>query len=302
MILHDLSPELSGADPRRIEHIWEQMWWRLHYIGRGGIASFAISAVDIALWDLNAKRHGEPLWRFLGGHDPQVPAYAGGIDLEFPLEQLKEQTRANLAEGFRAIKMKVGRRLLADDIKRVAAIRNLLGPDLPLMVDANMGWRVDEAITAARALREHNVFWLEEPTIPDDVAGHARIAEQGGVPIATGENLHTIYEFQQMIARGGIAFAQPDVSNIGGVTTWMKVARLAEASNLVVSSHGVHDLHIHLMAAVPNACYLEVHGFGLERFLGSPLAIEDGKATAPNRAGHGVELVWDRLEKYRERS
>ena len=300
LIADDVASELIGMDPRRVEQVWERLWWMLHYVGRGGLASFAISAVDIALWDLNAKRCGEPLWRFLGGHDPRVPAYAGGIDLEFSLEELLQQTRDHLAQGFRAIKMKVGRAQLAEDVERVAAMRELLGDDVPLMVDANMRWSVEQAIRAARVLQEHNVYWLEEPTIPDDVSGHARVAAHGGVPIATGENLHTLYEFQRMIAEGGISFPEPDMANIGGITAWMKVAKLAEAHNLPVTSHGVHDLHVHLLAAVPNSSYLEVHGFGLDRFLTEPLQIEAGHAVAPDRPGHGVELNWDRLETCRE--
>jgi len=300
VVAHDLAPSLLHADPRRIEQIWQRMWWQLHYVGRGGIASFAISAVDIALWDLNAKRQGEPLWRFLGGCQPQVQAYAGGIDLDFTLDQLKQQTRANLDRGFRAVKMKVGRPRLHEDAERVAAIRDLVGPEITLMVDANMRWRVDEAITAAREFRDHDVFWLEEPTIPDDVAGHAKIARQGGLPIAAGENLHTVYEFRQMIDAGGVAFPEPDVSNIGGITTWLKVAKLAESANLPITSHGVHDLHVHLLAAVPNASYLEVHGFGLEPFQKMPLTIVDGAATAPNEPGHGVQLLWEALAEHRE--
>ena len=275
------------------------MWWKLHYVGRGGLAQHAISAIDIALWDLKARCHETPLWRLLGGHDPAVPAYAGGIDLQFPLDQLLKQTEDNLANGFRAIKMKVGRDKLGEDLARVAAMRELLGPDTPLMVDANMRWSADQAIAASRALAEHAVYWLEEPTIPDDVAGHARIATQGPLPIATGENLHTLYEFQRMIAAGGVSFPEPDVSNCGGITVWLKVAHLAEAHNLPVTSHGVHDLHVHLLAAVPNNSYLEVHGFGLERFLRDPLKIVDGLATAPERPGHGVALDWSGLEKLR---
>ena len=160
------------------------------------------------------------------------------------------------------------------------------------MVDANMRWRVDEAIRASRALAEHDVYWLEEPTIPDDVAGHAKIAREGPLPIATGENFHSLHEFQQMIAAGGVAFPEPDLATCGGITVWLKVAHLAEANNLPVTSHGVHDLHVHLLAAVPNSSYLEVHGFGLERFVEQPLVIEDGFALAPERPGHGVRLDW----------
>jgi L-alanine-DL-glutamate epimerase-like enolase superfamily enzyme len=296
LIARDLAPLLEGGDESRIEALWQKMWWALHYVGRGGLAVHAISAVDTALWDLMARRRGLPLWRLLGGHDPRVPAYAGGIDLQYPLEQLLRQTEDNLAKGFRAIKMKVGRERLSEDTARVKAMRELLGPDVPLMVDANMRWSADQAIRAARALAEHEVFWLEEPTIPDDVPGHARIVREGGLPIAAGENLHTIYEFQALIAAGGVTFPEPDLSNCGGVSAWLKVARLAEAANLPVTSHGVHDLHVHLLAAVPNASYLEAHGFGLERFMADPLRLEDGKAIAPERPGHGVELDWQALE------
>jgi L-alanine-DL-glutamate epimerase-like enolase superfamily enzyme len=178
-------------------------------------------------------------------------------------------------------------------------MRELLGPDVPLMVDANMRWSADQAIRAARAFAEHQVFWLEEPTIPDDVPGHVRVLQDGGLPIAAGENLHSIYEFNAMIAAGGVSFPEPDLSNCGGVSVWLKVARLAEAANLPVTSHGVHDLHVHLLAAVPNASYLEVHGFGLERFMAEPLKLADGKASAPERPGHGVELDWQGLETLR---
>jgi L-alanine-DL-glutamate epimerase-like enolase superfamily enzyme len=299
MIVQDLAPALQGADSRCIEQLWEQMWWRLHYVGRGGIASFAIAAVDVALWDLKAKRAGEPLWRVLGGHSGQAKVYAGGIDLEMSLDDLREQTQRNLDRGFRAIKMKVGRDRLSEDVERVAAMRDFLGPDIPLMVDANMRWSVSQAIRACRAFAEYDLYWVEEPTIPDDVAGHARIAAEGGLPLATGENLHTLYEYQQMITHGCVAYPEPDLSNVGGITAWMKVAHVAEAHNLPVTTHGIHDLHVHLLAAVPNASYLEAHGFGLEAFIKNPLEIRDGIALAPDRPGHGIEFLWDKLEAHR---
>jgi L-alanine-DL-glutamate epimerase-like enolase superfamily enzyme len=299
LIEHELKPWLEGRDGTRIEQLWETMWWRLHFVGRGGLAAFAMAAVDIALWDLRARRAGLALWRLLGGHDPRVPAYAGGIDLEFPLDRLLRQTEASLERGFRAIKMKVGRPRLADDVARVKAMRERLGPDVPLMVDANMRWRVDEAIRASRALFPHDLVWLEEPTIPDDVDGHAKIARQAPLPIATGENFHSIHEFERMMAAGGVDFPEPDCATLGGITPWLKVAHAAELRNLPVTSHGVHDLHVHLLAAVPNSSYLEVHGFGLERFMTEPLKVEDGIAIAPERPGHGVSLDWAALEACR---
>ena len=156
----------------------------------------ALSAVDMALWDLKARRQSQPLWKLLGGFSDRVPCYAGGIDLDLPLPQLLAQTDRNLARGFRAIKMKVGRKRLSEDVERVAAMRKHLGGDFPLMVDANMKWTVDEAIRAARAFAPFDLTWLEEPISPDDVAGHARVVREGGLPIAAGENLRTLVGLQ----------------------------------------------------------------------------------------------------------
>ena len=299
VVTRDLAPWLPGRDAERIEALWQAMWWALHYGGRGGAQVLAISAVDIALWDLQARRRGVPLWRMLGGFDARVPCYAGGIDLDFTVDALLRQTDDNLARGFRAIKMKVGRPSLRDDVARVRAMREHLGAEFPLMVDANMRWTVDEAIRAARALAEYQPVWLEEPTIPDDVPGHARIVREGGLPIAAGENLRTLYEFRQLIAAGGVTFPEPDVTNCGGVTAFMKVCHLAEAFNLPVTSHGAHDITVHLLAAVPNRSYLEAHGFGLDRFIAEPLRIDAGLATAPDRPGHGIEFDWRGLDTVR---
>ncbi len=298
-IQRDLTPILLGQSADRIESLWHQMWWRLHYGGRGGSASFAISAVDIALWDLKARKQGEPLWRVLGGNDALVPCYAGGIDLQFPLERLLKQTEDNLARGFRAIKMKVGRPKLSDDLARVRAMRQMLGEDFPLMVDANMRWGVDEAVRAARGLQESNVYWLEEPTIPDDVEGHARIVRDGGLPVAAGENLHSLWEFTAYIRAQALTFPEPDVTNCGGITSFMKIAHLAEAFNLPVTSHGAHDITVHCLAAVPNRSYLEAHGFGLDNFLAHSLEIRDGFAVAADRPGHGVAFDWKGLDALR---
>jgi L-alanine-DL-glutamate epimerase-like enolase superfamily enzyme len=238
-----------------------------------------------------------PIWRLLGGFDARVPCYAGGIDLDLPVEALLRQTDDNLGKGFRAIKMKVGRPDLASDVARVKAMRKHLGEGFPLMADANMKWTVEEAIRAARALQPYDLTWLEEPIIPDDVAGHARILASGGVPIAAGENLRSLWEFKNYIAAGAVSYPEPDVTNCGGVTSFMKIARLAEAFNLPVTSHGAHDITVHLLAACPNRSYLEAHGFGLDRYIEHPLALEDGMALAPTRPGHGINFDWKGLAK-----
>jgi len=226
-----------------------------------------------------------------------VPCYAGGIDLDLDAGALLQQTEANLAKGFRAIKMKVGRDRMSEDVAKVAAMRRHLGDGFPLMVDANMKWTADEAIRRARAFQAFDLLWLEEPTIPDDVPGHARIAREGGIPVATGENFRSLWEFKQMIAAGGVSYPEPDVTNCGGITVFMKVAHLAEAHNLPVTSHGAHDLTVHLLAACPNRSYLEAHGFGLDRYIAHPLQLSDGCATAPDRPGHGIGFDWTGLER-----
>jgi L-alanine-DL-glutamate epimerase-like enolase superfamily enzyme len=289
----------TGQDADLIEALWHRLWWALHYGGRGGPTVLALSAFDIALWDLKAKRAGLPLYKLLGGFDPLVPCYAGGIDLDLPLDGLLRQTDDNLGKGFRAIKMKVGRARLREDVERLGAMRNHLGDGFPLMVDANMKWTADIAIRAARAFAPHDPVWLEEPVPPDDMAAHARIVREGGLPVAAGENLRTLWEFRHLIASGGVTYPEPDVTNCGGVTAFLKVAHLAEAFGLPVTSHGAHDLTVHLLAAVPNPSYLEVHGFGLERYIADPLRIADGKAIAPDRPGHGIAFDWTALERLR---
>ncbi|HJS86170.1 MAG TPA: mandelate racemase/muconate lactonizing enzyme family protein [Acetobacteraceae bacterium] len=299
ILKRDIPDQIIGSEAERIEQIWQTIWWGQHYGGRGGPTVLAQSALDMALWDLKAKRLGQPLWTLLGGHDPRVPCYAGGIDLDFPLDKLLRQTDDNLRKGFRAIKMKVGRKRLSEDVERVRAMREHLGDGFPLMADANMKWSADEAIRAARAFQPFAPVWLEEPVIPDDMSGQARVVREGGLPIASGENLRTLWEFRHLIAAGGVTYPEPDVTNCGGITPFMKIAHLAEAFNLPVTTHGAHDATVHLLAAVPNRSYLEAHGFGLDRYIAEPLVIEEGFALAPDRPGHGITFDWKGLERTR---
>ena len=300
IIESDLAPLLQHVDPDAIDAIWQKMWWHLHFVGRGGMASFAMAAVDIALWDLRGHRESLALWRLLGGRDPEVPAYAGGIDLYLPTESLLSQAKDFLGQGFRAIKMKVGRQQILEDVKRVQAMRNLLGPNFPLMADANMGWSIDQAIKAVDALSQFDLYWLEEPLIPEDLEGHERLGRESSIPIATGENLHSVHEFEHLINYGHVDFPEPDAATLGGITPWMRVAELAQSKGLPVTSHGIHDVHVHLLAGISNASYLEVHGFGLERFIERRIELKDGKAIAPDTPGHGVKLDLVKLKGYRE--
>ncbi|EES72353.1 mandelate racemase/muconate lactonizing enzyme family protein [Paenibacillus cisolokensis] len=299
MVEYDLKPFLLGKDADCIEKIWEEMNWKVHYVGRGGIASFAISAIDIALWDLRGKLMEEPLWKMVGGNNTSTRAYAGAIDLNFSKDKLLNNIQGYLDKGFQAVKIKLGRDQLKEDIERVEAVRHLIGSDVVFMVDANMKWSVETAIKAARLLQPYDIYWLEEPTIPDDYEGYRRIGAEGGLPIAAGENFHTIYEFVNMITRGKIDFPQPDASNIGGITGWMKVANLAYAYNLPVCTHGMQELHVSLMSGIPNAGYMEVHSFPIDQYTTRPLVLKEGRAVAPDVPGIGVEFQWDALKPYK---
>ncbi len=297
LLRDELIPFLVGREGADIDGLWNAMWWRLHFVGRGGAVSFAIAAIDTALWDLRARKAGLPLWKLLGGRDPRVRIYAGGIDLMYPLEKLLRQTENNLRRGFRAIKMKVGRPNLDEDVARVRAMRQYLGPGFPRMVDANMAWTVDRAIEAARRLAEFDLVWIEEPIVPEDIPGHVRIASESTAKIATGENFHAFHEFAAIIDAGGIHYPEPDLASCGGITVWLRVAEHARRKRLPVTTHGVHDLHVHLLAAASNASFLEAHGYGLERYMAEPLVLKDGYAIAPERPGHGVELDWAALDR-----
>ncbi len=328
MITHDLVPYLTGRDGSDVEALYEAMQWHMHYVGRGGVLSFAVSAIDIALWDIRGKTQQRPLWQMVGGHSRYCAAYSGGIDLDYSLERLVQSVEGYLHQGMTAVKIKVGKPSLEEDLRRVEAVRRCIGDSATLMVDANYALTEAEAIDAANGFRAYNILWFEEPIIADHYAAYRRISDATGVPLAGGENMHIIYEFEHAFEAGGLSYVQPDASNCGGITGWLQVANRAVSYGIPVCSHGMQELHVSLVAgfspgdpaaSMPHlAGWLEVHSFPIDTYTHRPLVITnkdalepDDRATvhaslaestslgvAPDSVGTGVEFNWASLEPH----
>lgn len=298
LIDNDLAALVRGTALDHWPGTWEQGWSRTHRLGRGH-ALPALSGIDIAVHDLLARRRGLPLYRHLGAHRDTVPIYGSGrATHQMTIEQLIEGAASYVAEGLDAVKLRVGALGAAEDVRRLAACREVLGPGVRLMVDCNERLDLATALWMAPRLAELGVYWMEEPLRSDDVEGHRQLAARGGVPIAVGEHLQGRFEFAQYVRREAASILQPDPPLSGGVTEWQRIATIAEVGSATLSPHFMPELNVHLALAVPNCPYVE-HFPLLDEVLTETIKIENGHAVPPDRPGHGLQFDDDLLAHYR---
>ena len=288
-----------GLDVFDVERLWERMFQPKIY-GRRGMTVRAMSAIDIAMWDAMGKAAGVPVYKLLGGFRERVPAYlAGGYYLEGKtLDDLANEMLEKVALGARYVKMKIGGAPMREDEERVRAVREAVGDDVQVMVDANNAYSPVDAIKIARRLEKYEPFWFEEPVHAEDYEGLAKVQTNTCIPIATGENEYTRYGFRDLVACGGADILQPDANVLGGITEFRHVASLAGAHRLPIAPHGSPQLHVHLVPAFSNGLIVEwviTEGARAGLFT-SPIKLdEEGMVSPPDKPGLGIELVEENL-------
>jgi L-talarate/galactarate dehydratase len=286
----EIAPDLIGEDPSDIQRIWTKLVWAGASVGRSGLATQAIASIDIALWDLKAKRAGLPLAKLLGAHRDSVACYntSGGF-LSTPVEQVLDNARAWVRRGVGGIKIKVGQPDTRSDLERVERVRSELGDEIPLMVDANQQWNRDTAARMGRDLEQYRLTWIEEPLDAYDAEGHADLARDLATPVATGEMLVSVAEHRDLILRRSADFLQPDAPRVGGITPFLKIAALAEDARIRLAPHFAMEIHLHLAAACEHDPWVE-HFDWLEPLFNERLEIRDGRMLVPGRPGLGFSL------------
>jgi len=301
-----LKEVLIGEDPFNIEKLWNLMFWTVRGVGRKGIAFCAISALDIALWDLKAKALNLPLYRLLGPYTDTVPVYGSGGWTNFSESELVAEQVGYVERGFPRVKMKVGKDFGMsedEDVKRLAAVRKAVGDDVEIYVDANNGYYAKQAIRMSQIFEQFDVKWFEEPVLADDIEGLSVISQSTTIPVATGEHEYTKYGFKELISRGGADIVQPDIGRVGGVTEWMKVAHIAHGFNLPVAPHAYQLIHLHVACATPNLKVVEYLGVSDQSdrvwYTEFPEPVNGMWSPYPDRPGLGLELDPDVVKKFK---
>ncbi|HJQ58297.1 MAG TPA: mandelate racemase/muconate lactonizing enzyme family protein [Vineibacter sp.] len=292
--VEELAALTVGEDPMRIERIVGKLRHRAgDGCGPGGIFTLALSAIDVALWDIKGQALGQPLWKLLGGHRDRVPTYASGsLRRGLTDEQAQRAAQTLLRKGFKEMKTQMalpGNPTPAEEVRRVRVVRDAIGPDIKLMCDINQRWRPEQAIDIGNRVEDVGLFWLEDVTAADDYQGLARVTAALKTPIAGGEYVWGIVPFRHMIEARSVDIVMIDLARVGGVSQWMKVAGMAEAFNLPVVSHVMPEMLLHLVAACPNGLTVEYMPWMLALYQETP-AIENGELVLPEKPGLGLKF------------
>jgi L-alanine-DL-glutamate epimerase-like enolase superfamily enzyme len=290
---YEVKPVIMGKDPAFPRRIRAELWKAMNYHGVTGVAQFAMAATDIALWDILGKSAGLPVYKMLGAYRDRMPVYSmcgWYYDNDADLSHFKREVTDAVEQGYKAVKIKVGKYSLDDDVRRIRLALDTIGKDRRLMVDANQVFDHKEALRRGRVYQEMGCFWFEEPLPPHDMEGFARLAQALDMRIATGENLNTKYEFADLIARRGADIVQPDNRRAGGVTEWMEIAAIADGYGVEVASHGGGSTNLNMLLAMPNAIYMET---------GGPCKMIDGEVPAPEEPGMSSEVSAEEIRKYK---
>jgi L-alanine-DL-glutamate epimerase-like enolase superfamily enzyme len=301
-----LKPLLIGKSALNVEGLWSEMYQETLLHGRAGSVMRAISIVDVALWDRNARAVGLPLSQYLGGTGKAtVPAYASGgyyLDGKTP-DKLGQEMASYVKMGFKAVKMKVGRGNPKSEEARIRAAREAIGDDIILTLDANNAWQdLSTAMEHMKRYEPSNPYWIEEPFGPDDIENHAELAQRTSVMVATGEIEVGRWRFKELIEKRAAAILQADAAVCGGITEFRKIAATAASFGVAMCPHWFHDLHVHLVAATPNAQYVEFFAddqvLNFRRLVDTQLEVRNGELVVPTTPGLGFRLREDALDQY----
>ena len=296
-----LKPALIGEDPTYVERLWEKMFRVDMGIRKLGTAGYALSALDIGLWDIVGKVAKQPLFKLWGAAGDRVAAYGSGGWAKYSVDELVNEAQKYAAMGCKYYKMKIHHPDPAVNASRAAAVKKALGPGVRMMVDVNQGRDVLGNIAQARLLEDLDLVWYEEPVLADDLDSYAEVAASIRIPIAAGENHYTRYEFRELIERKAARYLMPDVCRANGFSETLKIARMAAAHQLLVSPHVVHELSLQVLGAISNGVLAEwIDWAPADLFDGMPTC-EDGQFRISDRPGHGLSLTPDAEPKYRMR-